>query len=139
LWPDLPIEFNVLGTPVSFQSDNPKSKAEWKAKVLEAALAAIQPGSWCFMEERLAVTLYYFPQDAMPGDVDNIVKLTVDALIPNVYTDDCLIDRVLVQRFDPASPFSFRDPSRKLVEAMATDAPVLHVRIYEAPLEDLVQ
>lgn len=91
------------------------------------------------MEERLAVTLYYFPQDAMPGDVDNIVKLTVDALIPNVYTDDCLIDRVLVQRFDPASPFSFRDPSRKLVEAMATDAPVLHVRIYEAPLEDLVQ
>lgn len=137
LWPELPIEFNVLGTPVSFQSENPKSKAEWKAKVLEAALNVIEPGSWTFMEERLAVTLYYFPQAPMPGDVDNIVKLTLDALIPNVYTDDWLIDRVLVQRFDPEVSFNFTDPSPKLIEAMAIDAPVLHVRIHEAPLEDL--
>lgn len=139
LWPELPIEFNVLGTPVSFQSDSAKAKLEWKAKVLAAALSVIEAGSWTFMDERLAVTLYYFPQSPMPGDVDNIVKLTLDALVPNVYTDDSLIDRVLVQRFDPEASFNFSDPSEKLVEAMTIDAPVLHIRIHEVPLEDLTQ
>ena len=139
MWPELPIEFNVLGTPVSFQSDNGKAKAEWKAKVLQAAQAVVEPGSWAFMEERLAVTLYYFPLEPMPGDVDNIIKLTLDALAPAIYTDDGLIDRVLVQRFDPQASFTFDAPSAKLVEAMAIDAPVLHVRIQEAPLKDLVQ
>lgn len=129
----------MLGTPVSFQSENAKSKAEWKAKVLEAARAVIEPGSWTFMEERLAVSLYYFPQDPMPGDIDNIVKLTLDALVPNVYTDDNLIDRVVVQRFDPEATFNFSEPSVALVEAMAIEGPVLHVRIQEAPLRDLAQ
>lgn len=129
----------MFGTPVSFQSDNSRAKDEWKAKVLEAAQSTIEPGSWTFMEERLAATLYYFPQDPMAGDIDNIVKLTLDALVPNVYTDDRLIDRVLVQRFDPEASFNFIDPSTKLVEAMAVDGPVLHVRIHEAPLKDLIQ
>lgn len=129
----------MVGTPVSFQSDNAKAKGEWKASVLEAARGVLQPGSWTFMEERLAVTLYYFPQESMPGDVDNIVKLTLDALAPNIYTDDNLIDRVLVQRFDPEASFNFTDPSATLVEAMAVGSPVLYVRIHEAPLKDLVQ
>lgn len=139
MWPELPIEFNVLGTPVSLQSENAKAKAEWKAKVLEAAKAVIEPGSWTFMEERLAVSLYYFPQYTMLGDVDNIVKLTLDALAPNIYTDDSLIDRIVVQRFNPEALFSFSDPSATLIEAMAIDSPVLHVRICEAPLEELSQ
>lgn len=83
--------------------------------------------------------LYYFPADPMAGDVDNIVKLTLDALIPNIYVDDDLIDRVLVQRFEPDARFSFAEPSTKLVEAMASDGPVLYVRISEAPLKDLAE
>ena len=139
MWPDLPIEFTVKGSPVSFQSQNSRAKVEWKSLVRDAALDAIGRDRWAFMDDRLAVTLYYFPEDLMPGDVDNIVKLTIDALVPNIYVDDALVDRVVVQRFDPASEFNFQDPSERLVEAMESVGPVLYIRIDEVPLKDLVQ
>lgn len=41
--PELPIEFLVKGTPVSLQAQNVNAKAAWKALVLEAAEAALQP------------------------------------------------------------------------------------------------
>ncbi|MER9586744.1 RusA family crossover junction endodeoxyribonuclease [Mesorhizobium sp. M0276] len=137
MWPELPLEFNVIGTPVSFQSDNSKAKGEWKSKVLAAAMAAIEGGSWAFDETRLAVTMFYFPQSPMPGDLDNIVKLTLDALQPNLYLDDELIDRILAQRFDPAGSFTFAAPSNVLVSAMALEEPVLYIRVAEVPLEDV--
>ncbi len=137
MWSELPLEFNVVGTPVSFQSDNARAKEEWKTKVLAAALQVIEGGAWAFDQSRLAVTLFYFPQAPMPGDLDNILKLTLDALIPNVYLDDGLIDRVLIQRFDPTGSFTFASPSDKLVAAMALEEPVLYIRIAELPLEDV--
>jgi hypothetical protein len=137
MWPKLPIEFNVVGTPVSFQSDNPKSKGEWKKRVLEAALSVIDPGSWAFDEQRLAINLFYFPQATMAGDIDNIIKLTIDALIPNIYVDDELIDRVLVQRFDPSGGYTFASPSETLIAAMELAEPVLYISVLEVPLKDL--
>ncbi|MCA8931013.1 MAG: RusA family crossover junction endodeoxyribonuclease, partial [Rhodospirillaceae bacterium] len=114
-------------------------KAEWQEKVLAAAQSEVGYERWALMEERLSVSMYYFPQDPMPGDVDNIVKLTLDALAPNIYTEDHLIDRILVQRFNPEVSFSFADPSDTLVEAMTIGSPVLYVCIDEAPLRDLAQ
>jgi crossover junction endodeoxyribonuclease RusA len=137
VWPELPLEFNVVGTAVSYQSENAKAKVEWKAKVMEAALGVIDGGSWAFDETRLAVTLFYFPKSPMAGDLDNIVKLTLDALAPNVYLDDVLIDRLVVQRFDPTSSYTFASPSGALVAAMALEDPVLYVRIAEVALEDV--
>jgi hypothetical protein len=137
VWPELPIEFNVVGTPVSLQSENARSRQEWKAKVLAAARVVVDPSHWSLTDVRLAATLYYFPQASMPGDVDNIVKLTLDALCPNIYMDDWLIDRVVVQRFEPEVSFNFTDPSPTLIAAMAADEPMLHIRINEAPLQDL--
>ncbi|MBX3504065.1 MAG: RusA family crossover junction endodeoxyribonuclease [Parvibaculum sp.] len=137
MWPQLPLEFNVIGTPVSFQSDNSRAKAAWKNMVLTAALSVVESGSWAFSDTRLAVTLFYFPQEDMPGDVDNIVKLVVDALIPNIYIDDEVVDRVVVQRFSPSQEVRFAEPSAMLVAAMALKEPVLYVRIAEVSLEDI--
>ena len=137
MWPELPLEFLVIGTPVSFQSENTKAKQEWKQKVLEGALSVIDGGSWAFDEDRLSVTLLYFPSDAMPGDLDNIVKLTLDALKPNVYVDDGLIDRLIVQRFDPDGTHSFASPSETLTAAMANKDPVLYIKLAQVPLEDI--
>ena len=81
--------------------------------------------------------MFYFPQAQMPGDVDNIVKLTLDALSPHVYLDDGLIDRVLIQRFDPVESFTFASPSDTLVGAVASKEPVLYIRLAEVPLKDL--
>ena len=137
MWPNLPIEFNVVGTPVSLQSENARARTEWKARVLAAARSVIEDGSWAYDETRLSVTMFYFPQGEMQGDVDNIVKLTLDALVPNIYLDDSLIDRVLVQRFSPDADFSFASPSNTLAIAVAMDEPVLFIKISEVPLEEL--
>lgn len=137
MWPDLPIEFNVLGTPVSLQSENANAKSAWKARVLAAAQTVIEDGSWSFNETRLAVTMFYFPQAAMQGDIDNIVKLTLDALKPNVYLDDSLVDRILVQRFSPDVSCSFASESGTLAKALSLEEPVLYIRLAEVPLEEL--
>ncbi len=137
MWPELPLEFNVVGTPVSVQSDNARAKQEWKAKVLTAAVDVVGGGGWAFDATRLAVTMFYFPQSSMPGDLDNIIKLTLDALKPNVYLDDDLVDRIVVQRFDPTGSFTVASPSETLVAAMVMRQPVLYIRLAELSLEDV--
>lgn len=138
MWADLPLEFNVFGTPVSSQSGNARARREWQSLVLNAAVAQIDGSAWAFDAQRLAVTLLYFPAARMAGDIDNIVKLTLDALKPRIYLDDDLIDRVLVQRFQPGVDFAFGSPSDTLLDAISAEGPVLFMRIADVPLEDLV-
>ncbi|MGK6317187.1 RusA family crossover junction endodeoxyribonuclease [Neorhizobium sp. DT-125] len=71
----------------------------------------------------------------MAGDIDNIVKLTLDAMIPVIYLDDGLIDRVLVQRFNPSAGAAFADPSDTLVEALGSEEPILYIRVDAVPEE----
>lgn len=131
-----PIEFLVEGTPVSFQSGRTDSKNEWKARVKAASSTALPPNHSA-SEARIAITLYYFPSVAMQGDVDNIVKLVLDALCNHVYVDDGQVDRIVVQRFEPGNYFGFVSPSATLEEALKQPASVLYVRLADDPFEDL--
>lgn len=85
----------------------------------------------------LAITLFYFPDDKMDGDVDNIVKLTLDALTNHIYLDDGQVERVLVQKFEPSRIFTFSSPSPRLVECILGQKPALYIRISDDPYEDL--
>jgi len=105
--------------------------------VLAAAEAEVDGGSWAFVDSQLSVTLFYFPQAQMQGDVDNIAKLAIDALAPRIYLDDSLVDRVLVQRFYPDNPVTFIDPSEKLLKALTIKEPVLFVKIDDVKLEEV--
>jgi hypothetical protein len=40
------------------------------------------------MATPIAVTILYFPDTAVTGDVDNIIKPILDALRPGLYLDD---------------------------------------------------
>jgi len=133
---EFPIEFLVFGTPVSAQSQNPVSRAAWKGRVLAAAQAVV-PQPHFASQKRLAATLYYFPEGPRPGDVDNIVKLTLDALWPHIYLDDSQLERVVVQKFEPGNVFRFSNPSVTLVDAITAAKPVLYVRLSDRPFEDL--
>ncbi|BAQ67815.1 hypothetical protein NHU_00646 [Rhodovulum sulfidophilum] len=137
MWPEFPIEFLAVGTPVSLQSSNRRARDEWKALVLAAAEAEVGGDSWAFDTQRLSVTMFYFPQAEMQGDVDNIAKLTIDALVPRIYLDDSLVDRVLVQRFYPEHSATFDSPTEKLLEALGSNEPVLFVKIDEVQLEEV--
>jgi hypothetical protein len=82
-------------------------------------------------------TLYYFPEGPRQGDVDNIVKLALDALSPHIYLDDSQIERVVVQKFEPGNVFRFSNPSAMLLDAITGAKPVLYVRLSDQPFEDL--
>jgi crossover junction endodeoxyribonuclease RusA len=131
-----PIEFLVRGTPVSFQAKSATARVEWKNRVT-AASAQVLPQPHFASDQRMAVTLYYLPDAPMPGDVDNIVKLVLDALGIHIYLDDAQVERVVVQKFEPGNVFSFSNPSTTFVDAITGPKPVLYVRISDNPFEEL--
>jgi hypothetical protein len=134
--PDFPLEFTVPGTPVSSQSGNARARAEWQERVRSASSAKLEPGFWSTLRP-LAVTIYYFPADEMQGDVDNIVKLVLDAMGHHIYVDDRQIERVVVQKFEPEHVFPFGAPSEALTDAIVGPKPVLYVRVSDNPSEEL--
>lgn len=73
----------------------------------------------------------------MAGDVDNIVKLVLDALSAHIYLDDAQVERVVVQKFEPGNVFSFSNPSTAVVDAITGPKPVLYVRVSGDPFEEL--
>jgi crossover junction endodeoxyribonuclease RusA len=136
LEPDFPIEFLVEGTPVSSQAKRGKSRAEWKERVRSASRAVLPEGHFA-TSGRLAATLFYFPDAAMQGDIDNIVKPILDALGQHIYIDDAQVERVVVQKFEPGNVFLFRSPSAMLAEALGGRKPLLYVRVSNNPFEEL--
>jgi crossover junction endodeoxyribonuclease RusA len=136
LEPHFPFEFIVPGTPVLFQRNNSTAKQEWKALVRLSSVARL-PEMHFATDQKLAVTLYYYPQDQMEGDVDNIVKLTLDAMSQHVYIDDKQVERVVVQKFDRDRVFAFSDPSGTLAACMLGPKPALYVRVSNDPHKEL--
>jgi hypothetical protein len=122
-----PLEFIVAGVPVSQQASS-ASRAAWKDQVSTAARERLQEGFWA-TRGVVSVTIYYFPETEMEGDIDNIVKPILDALSALVYLDDGQVDRVLVQKFEPDRVFSFSSPTPTLAEALEQEAPLVYVRI----------
>ena len=133
--PDLPIEFIVRGTAISLQA-SAKSRATWKETVKVAGSEVVPPGTWA-LTDPLVVTIYYFPEGEMPGDIDNIVKPILDAMCKFIYVDDQQVERVVVQKFEPDRVFAFSDPSPILVDAIAESGATVYVRISDDPFEEL--
>jgi hypothetical protein len=131
-----PIEFLVPGTPISLQAKRAKSRKQWKARVRDASRTVI-PDSHFASEGRIAVTLYYLPDEPMDGDIDNIVKPVLDALCRHIYRDDAQVERVAVQKFEPGNIFSFQQPTATFLMALNGEKPVLYVRVSNNPVEDL--
>ncbi len=131
-----PCEFVVYGTPIS-SGGSGKSKSKWKQTVKDASLSALPQGHFCY-EGPVSLTLYYFPAAQMIGDIDNIIKMTQDALCKHILMDDKQVERVVVQRFNPDGVFQFTDPSEVLLKALTSEESVLYVRISSNPHEELL-
>ena len=83
-----------------------------------------------FIDQRpLAATIFYFPPTTMSGDVDNIVKLIVDGMVAVIYPDDRLLERIIVQKFEPGVEAVFHSLTPTLETAVETDPPVIYIRI----------
>jgi crossover junction endodeoxyribonuclease RusA len=126
-----PIEFVIRDTPRSHQSKNVRGKELWKKKVREVANAHMKTlREFFFIDDRpLAATIFYFPPTQMDGDVDNIVKLIIDGMIAVVYPSDHLIERIVVQKFEPGVEAIFHAPTPTLAQAIETEPPVIYIRL----------
>ncbi|MDH2312286.1 RusA family crossover junction endodeoxyribonuclease [Methylobacterium brachiatum] len=131
-----PIEFNVTGTPVSLQAKRARSKEAWKEKVRAASREVLPDGHFA-TERPVAVTLYDFTAVPRTGDIDNILKPTLDALIRHVYLNDGQVERIVAQKFKPDDVFPFTAPSPVLAEALQSVRPVVYIRLSDDPFEDL--
>jgi crossover junction endodeoxyribonuclease RusA len=125
-----PLEFFIAETPLSLQA-SARSKQLWKATIAGAANIQVQQTvEWSFLDSRpVSVTIFFFCPAAMEGDVDNIVKPILDGMINVAYLDDRVVERVLVQKFEPGIEKSFIDVSQKLADALDTRAPVVYIRV----------
>jgi crossover junction endodeoxyribonuclease RusA len=133
---EFPIEFLVSGTPVSLSSQNPNAREQWKDRVKRASSSSL-PSPHFASSERLAVTIYYFPAEPMQGDVDNIVKLILDAMSRHVFIDDRQVERIVVQKFEPGNIFSFSRPTQPMIDAIGGDKPILYIKVSNDPFEEL--
>jgi hypothetical protein len=125
-----PLEFFIEGTPMSLQA-SARSKDVWRETVRRYATDRVrETADWSFLEpRRVAVTIYYFPLAEMQGDVDNIVKPILDGMINIAYLDDRVVERVLVQKFEPGIERSFGDATRQLEDALRKTIPVVYIRV----------
>ena len=126
-----PIEFLIRDTPRSHQGRNLKAKEQWKQKVGAIAKAHVDAlRDFFFLDNRtLAATIFYFPPAAMEGDIDNIVKPIVDRMNTIIYPNDRLLERIIVQKFEPGTVSVFRSLTPTLDRATETEPPVLYIRI----------
>lgn len=108
-----------------------RSRERWKVIVEEAARRRIrETDELGFLDRRpLAFTVYYFPAAPMIGDIDNIVKPIMDALIRVAYMNDKDVERVVVQKFEPQVDWDFADPSDQLAAALDITPPVVYIRV----------
>lgn len=126
-----PIEFLVLGTPVSLQG-KAASKSAWKNLVSGCSESAFPAGS-PYCHGPLSVKIYYFSAAEMQGDIDNIVKPILDALCQRIYEDDKVIANVSVRRIGPGQPTSVQNPSSVLISAMTSPPPIVYINISNDP------
>jgi hypothetical protein len=127
-----PVEVVLQGVPLSLQA-SARSRQRWRERIRTATLAEL-PQAHLAAEAPIKVTIYYFPDAAMDGDIDNIVKPILDSLSRFVYVDDNQVERIWVQKFEPGRLFIFKNPSPRLAAAIETEGPrvYLHVDLSEA-------
>jgi Holliday junction resolvase RusA-like endonuclease len=125
-----PLEIVIEATPVSAQGSS-SSKDAWKSLVAERARHRLRElTEWYWLERQpLSVTIFYFPDAAMEGDIDNIVKPILDAMKSIVYPDDDVMERVLVQRFEPGLAWSFGTMAENLAVAVDRVPPIVYIRV----------
>lgn len=125
-----PLELFVGGTPLSQQASR-KSVERWKGTVAEAARQRVrETDELGFLDRRpLSLVVYYFPSAPMIGDIDNIVKPIMDALIHVAYMDDKDVERIVVQKFEPQVEWNFADPGDQLASALDAVPPVVYIRV----------
>lgn len=130
-----PIEFIVLGCPVSGQTKQRARLKAWKDSVCLAATWAIPVGKLVELKIGLRLSIVYLSDRPEP-DVDNIIKPIQDALVGLIYFNDLQITDVDCHRRQDMRAAALNLPAL-LRQAIETGAECVYVRVTDATnLED---
>jgi len=119
----LPVEFVVLGTPISQQARTASVKL-WQERIRLAAMA-VWPEAEVPSSQRVSVRIGYFYLESAP-DLDNILKPILDALKGIIVVDDELIDDIVASK-RPKANFRAVNVSPILAGALGGNSDFIHV------------
>lgn len=130
----LPLQFIVIGTPVSHQARNRKVLRSWRADVAQATRAAVEAGA-APVEDDVEIEVVYYHDEEAPNlpDEDNMLKPVQDALQGIVYVDDSQISDGTCRRRNLDSSFEVRRMSRVLADGFVQGEEFIHVTVRPAP------
>lgn len=77
----------------------------------------------------IAITIFYFTESRMIGDIDNIAKPIFDALCRLIYLDDQQVERLVIQKFEQGRSIPNFDPTRALLEVLEGPRQVVYIRV----------
>lgn len=121
-FPVFPVEAVVAGVP---RAHNAHSRKRWQDVV-----KSVTRGSWTRASpSQTFVTILYFSEGPMQGDVDNIVKPILDAMNKGPYEDDSQVKRVIVEKFEPGDDVAFERTTPHLIQALSLQPPVVYIRV----------
>jgi crossover junction endodeoxyribonuclease RusA len=129
----LPLEFVVVGTPISYQSHNKPRLRAWQQSVRKAAEEMISQGALPVQTDCLLLAVYFFGASPALLDNDNFIKPIQDALIGLVYQDDRQVTDTIIRRTFIGGSFRIPNRSRLLIDAIDQENEFIYIRVEEAP------
>jgi crossover junction endodeoxyribonuclease RusA len=129
----LPLEFVVMGTPISAQGSG-EAKRLWTKRIRSAADEVLNSADQ-LSNDNLVLRIAYFYMDAPAADLDNIVKPIQDALKGIAFADDVqVVDLIASMR--PKAGNDRIEMSANLSRGFAGHSDFVHVVVdYSSRIE----
>jgi crossover junction endodeoxyribonuclease RusA len=128
----LPLEFALDGPPVSYQSHNRQRLLDWQDRVREAAREQWTQTPVAFP---LQITIiYFYGDDPIRLDGDNMAKPILDALNNLVYVDDQWVTDIVIRRRDRRWTFDVTALTPTLLIALQQENDCVYIQIEEISL-----
>ncbi len=132
----LPFEFIIIGTPVSQQTRRRSRLSQWKTTVRSSAATRWPLGEPPLNQPIQIFAVYYY--EGAPLDTDNMIKPIQDALKGLVYIDDCIITDCHPAKRNLSGNFRVKGMSPVLAEGFCSGSEFIHVKILEAPNQEVL-
>jgi Holliday junction resolvase RusA-like endonuclease len=129
----VPVEFIVVGTPVSQQTKNRTHLAAWRAAVAAEAQTAMPPGANPTPDNVEVQVVYYYETGPALLDVDNLVKPIQDAMNGVVYVDDAQVTDCTSSKRDINGRFEVRHMRLALALGFVQGGEFVYVSVRDAP------
>jgi len=131
-----PVEFVVVGTPVSWRSGNKRRKKKWKQAIVAALEQATKLPLKAPIDEVRVHIRYYYSKESTVLDLDNLSKPVLDAMNRRVYDDDSQICDLWIDRVDVRSAVALHEAPQNVVDVIQSATEFLYINVASAGVRE---